>query len=252
MENQSTGMFSSIFTSNKQKLEQIKKYESAPIGTTPRNLVFVGMIGFTLILSIMFAAQIIQGVFALVLVLGTGVGGFFGLRFLKAMDPVIRQKTKNLKLSLMKEEAHKNAVHQLDNQVLVNAERLKKARSARDQTKALVGEMESKLNETDPNSSIYKNMKEMLDKVSTAYEIIAVNIDKGAQANKEFEKKVEEYKSMDRFAKLAAQAMGNLGGGADKLDEMLSLEAMGAIDTNFNSSMAMIENTARDMEIDGE
>ena len=247
----SMGTFGQILESNKNEMTQIQEFKKAPISVKPRNIAFGGMVLGSGLLFILFASQIITGMFALILTVGTAVGGYYGLRFLKSMDPLIQQKTKNAKLKWMVREARKNAVYQLDNQIVLNKQRLSAARQARDKMGALVAQMESKINPANEGTPNYKRKVAMLQKVDNAYQQMRLNLDKGAKANEDFKKKVREYKDMDSFASLADEAMSLLGSsGAKELEEMLSLESFNEIEMNFNTAIVQIENSARDFEND--
>jgi hypothetical protein len=245
--------FASILETNKSEMSRISEYRDSKITTTPRNMLFGGMTIAGLFLFMMFATQIITGILALILTVGTVVGGFFGLRFLKAMDPVIQQKTRNTKLKYMVEEARKNAIYQLDNQVLANGERLQMARTARDKMGALVEQLRSKINPANKGTNNYIKKVELLERVKSSYEQMCDNLDKGASANNDFKRKVVEYKDMDSFANLANEAMSLMGASGNKdLEEMLSLESFNHIEGNFNEAIISIENSARDFSADND
>ena len=242
-----TASFSNILESNKNDLAKIEEFKNAPITTKARNLAFGGMMVGGFALFVLFAAQIITGMLALVVTVGAAAGTWYGLKFLRAMDPVIQQKTKNARLKWMVEEARKNAIFQLDNQVIVNKQRLGKARDARDKMNALVMKLERKIDPKNAGTPNHTRKTEMLNKVRTAYETMAANLDKGAKANNEFKQKVKEYKDMDSFTALAGEAMSMLGAsGAKELEEMLSLAAFDSIETGFDSAVSAIEHAAAD------
>lgn len=247
----STG-FSEILSENKNAISKIKNFEAQPITTKARNLAFAGLTVGSVAFIGLFAAQIISGIAALIATFAFAGSMFFGIRFLRAMDPVIRQKTKNLVLNSMYSEARKNAVAQLDNQVITNAARLKNARHARDKMGALVQKLESAVSSTDPSNSYYKQKKDMLDRVEKAYIMFKTNTDKAAKANQVFETKVKEYKDMERFAQIAGEALSLFDKSGNKLEDMLSLAAFEQIEEDFNSAIISIENTANDMALDSD
>jgi len=245
--------FDSILNSNQQTMHNIESYRNKKITNTPRNLLFGGVVIGTSLLFIMFAAQIITGMFAIILTGVTGISAFYLTRLLKNMDPYIRQKFKNEALKKMMNEAKDNAIYQLDNQVIKNSERLKQAREARNKMGALVQQLKSSINPENKGKPIYERKLEMLKKVETAYEVMGANLEAGAEANKKFKVKVNEYRDMNRFADIAGEAMALLGASGHKeLEEMLSLESFNEIDSNFNSAIISIENSARDMQLDQE
>ena len=66
------------------------------------------------------------------------------------MDPVFRQKLKNLQLKKMYEEARANAVEQLDNRIITNQQRLAEAQKARNKMGALVESLKSEVQKNRP------------------------------------------------------------------------------------------------------
>lgn len=243
--------FSAILENNKAEMTKIDDFRNQKITALKRNLIFGGM-GFCIfIFFILFASQILSGVLALFTTVVLALVAFFGIRFLKAADPLIRQKTKNLVLKKMVEEARRNAVQQLDNQVLENSKRLKRARQARDKMGAAVQNLRSKINPENKGTPIYEKKVEMLRKVELAYEQIKEMLQKGAAANKKFEQKVAQYKDMESFASDVQEAMSFFeNSGGMQLEEMLSLEAFGQIEQEFNVALVSIENKTQDMQLD--
>ena len=245
--------FSTVIAENKNTMAKIEEFRNEKLGTGKRNLIFAGMFVGGLFLTGLFALQIISGLFALICTVGTGVGAWYGIKYLKAMDPVIRQKWKNKALDMMVKEARENAIRQLDNHVLENTERLAKARNSRDKMGGLVEKLKAKLAQTDPSASTYERKKQMLDRVENAYEQIKTCLEKAARANQEFEQKVRDYKELDAFNQMANSAMSIFDEvGGTNLREMLSLEAFESIEDSFHTSLIAIENNAADMTLDSE
>ena len=244
--------FSSILESNNQSLREIKTYRDTKVTGTPRNLAFAGMALGAGLLFIIFAAQIITGMLALVLTGVTIAGGFFGLRALKTLDPLIRQKTKNFKMEQMVKEAQERAIYQLDNQVITNSQRLDNARQARDKMGAMVAQLRSSIKPENKGKPLYEKKVAMLAKVENAYDLMCANLEAGAKENKLFQEKVNEHREMHKFASLAGEAMAIFSKDGDKeLENMLSLEAFSHISGNFDTAIISIENSAKDMQLDG-
>ena len=243
--------FPAIIQENKNEMAKIKEYEKTPVSAHARNLVFTGTVLGSFFIIGLFATTIIQGVTALFV---TGVfclGSFFSLRFLKAMDPLVRQKTKNFKIEAMVKEARTHAVAQLDNQVLDNRNRLEIARDSRNKMGAMVERLKGQVNVDNAGTPLHEKKRDILERVYKSYQEVCKNVDRAALAFAEFEDKVKEYKEMEAFATLANEAMSYFGtSGADKLDEMLSLAAFEQIETDFNGALVSIENSAKDMELD--
>lgn len=243
--------FSAILDHNKAEMAKIDDFKNQKITALKRNIVFGGMGLATFIFFILFATQILSGVLALIATLVFSLLAFYGIKFLKAADPLIRQKTKNLVLKKMVAEARNNAVQQLDNQVLENAKRLERARAARDKMGAAVQSLKSKIDPANEGTPIYQKKVEMLNKVEIAYDQIKTMLAKGAAANKKFEKKVIQYKDMESFANDVQEAMSFFeDSGSIQLENVLSLEAFGHIEEEFNVALVSIENKTQDMKLD--
>jgi biopolymer transport protein ExbB/TolQ len=245
------GGFAQILENNRQELAKIEKIRNKSISHWPRNLVFAAAFTAMVFVMGMFLMHIITGVLALGTLVFSGVAIFLVLRFLRAMDPLIQQKTKNFLVNKMADEARKNAVAQLDNQVIINTERLAVAREARNKMGAAVKSLQSKINEANAGKPSYERKKEILEQVEEAYEHIKTKLDLAAKANKQFEEKVKEYKDMESFAAQASEAMAIIKhSGDDQLENMLSLEAFNQIERDFNTAITDIENNVRDMTLD--
>ena len=246
-----TSSFESILSSNKQKISDIEKLKNSVIGGGKRNILFVVMTVVLFGFTSMFALQIISGIFAAVLAVVVGLVGFYGTRILKQFDPVFQQKLKNKKIELMVSEARENAVFQLDNQVIENRQRLADGREARDKMGAQIEMLRSQLKPENEGKPIYERKKKILLRLEKAYSQIKSNVNKAARANTAFEKKVHDYKEMEKFASAAAEAMALFStSGDDKLEEILSMEAFGQIESDFNEALIEIENSASDMALD--
>lgn len=246
-----SNFMSAIQKQNDKEARKIKEFENLPVTATQRNII-AGSIGLGgLILFSMFAAQIITGIFAGILTVITGIGGYFSLKLLKTADPLIKQKFKNITIKKMIEEARKNAVVQLKNQVLKNTTRLKKARDARDKIGGMIKNLKSSINHANKGKATYEKKVSMLETVEKAYKQIKENLEKGAIANKEFEEKVLEYEDLEKFTSGFNEILTAIGdsSGMD-VDEMLSLAAFEHIEDNFNVALTAIENKANDMSLD--
>lgn len=245
------GSFSLVKEETDLALEKIEKLRNSPITTKARNIVFAGLVLSGLFFMSLFMFQILTGVVALVtsvLLLG---GLFLGVRFIKTLDPLIKQKTKNLLIDKMFKEAREKSVAQLSNHVLLNAEKLQMARKARDDFGGKLEQLKSKIDFNDNENQSNKKKKEIYERVNKAYQQMLVAVDRASEEYREFEKKVIEYKELDAFTQIAGEAMALFENGASaKLNEMLSLESFEHIDSQFNASIISIENSARDMEID--
>lgn len=249
MEKQKTG-FTTVVEETNNKMQSIEAFRNKPISGTPQKIGFFVLVTAGLLLASMFVLQILTGVFALVVAGIATVALWFGWNFVRKLDPLIQQKTKNMVLNRMIEEARRNAKAQLDNQVIDRHNKLAAAKVARDKMGALVKSMKDKLEATDPSSSSFAKMTGILATIEKAYATVLTNLDMAAKSNKEFENKVQEYKDLDDFTTMAGDAMAVFDStSGSKLQDMLSLEAFKHIDFEFNTAITTIENSARDLEL---
>lgn len=243
--------FTDVLQNTEKQKALIKEEQHKPITMTARNLTFAGLTVGGGLMFIMFATQIITGIAALVLTATVGIGGFLGIRFLKTMDPLIRQKTQNAKTKWMMEEARRNSIEQLQNLVLKRRGKLTDGRAARDKMKGFVQKISDGVDGADESSSMYKKQIKMLKTAEGACIKMSTNIDSIAKSNKLFEVKVEEFRKMDKMNEIFAEAMALFGSTVDDhIDEMLSLEAFDSIETDFNQAVISMDAIAHDMQID--
>ncbi|RJG42504.1 hypothetical protein [Motilimonas pumila] len=244
--------FANVLEQSNHAIAEIREKQTTPITATARNIAFACLAVAGSLLLGLFLLQIIQGVLALFIAVGAALALFYGLRFLKAMDPLVKQKTQNFVLQKMIDEARENNTRQLDSLVLQGAERLKHARASRDKMGGYVKKLQSKLAKSNPNTdSNYQVKAEMLQKVENAYQAIRTNVDRAAKSNKAFEKKVACYKDMAEFSDIVGEAMNFAAAtSGNKLEELLGLEAFASIEGEFHQAMVSIENSVSDYEID--
>lgn len=251
METTTLSSFGNILSENKQTMSAIESYRSEPVTAKKRNVAFTGMCAAGSFLAILFAAQIISGMIAIILTGVTIVGGIYGYRTLKTLDPAIRQKLKNYQIKLMVEEARKNAIQQLENQVLENTARLAAGQQARDQMGGTLHKMRGKLDPTKKGSSFYKKQEDLISRVEKAYSQICEYLEDAKKANRQFEEKVYEYKQLDALSNMANEALSTLNGAAGMdLKDMLSLESFEAIEDSFHTSLTALENRASDLALE--
>lgn len=242
--------FAEILQETEKRKNNIKLFEKAPITTKARNWAAAGMIGGGLLLTIMFAAQIITGMFALVLTASTVGGLFYGLRFLKKADPLIQQKTKNFVMKKMVEEARNNAIYQLENLVLQRESNLSMRRKARTQLVGLIQKLKGKIDPAKAGTPHHTKKVDMVNTLVKAAEQMEQQLEQAAHANAAFESQVREYKILDEATGIFEQALGLIGANESKLDEMLSLEAFDAIDTSYNTALVALDRAVEDAKVD--
>ena len=224
------------------QIDEIKQLQAAvenPSAAT-RNKMALITGGILLVLTFMFSAQIISGILALaMLVVGIPIliWAFIALR--KA-DPYIKQKLDNELLKLRVNEASKNRIEQLSNDLIARREKIETAKKARAKMLGQIKTLEKQLKEANPTSSFYNNMKEQFDKFQKAVDLIKDKIQASIIATDKFEDKVKEYKQYHKFTQTAQELTAALKGDST-LENMLTDVAFEAIDNDFNTAMADID-----------
>lgn len=249
---QSNTQFGGILD-NSQEVSRIEELRNKKITAKPQVLAFA-LLAFLGIFMVGFMAlQIITGVLALAVTGVFCVGAFFGIKWLKHLNPVVQQKMRNKQLKMMTEEAKRNAIQQLENRVIDDAERLKNAKRSRNKMGATVERLKNSLDPSRKGEPVYQKKLEMIERLDAAYQQVIKNLDIATKANLAFEKKVADYKELDQIAGEINEAMSLFDqSGDNKLRDMLSLESFNHIESEFSEALISIENSARDMDIDGE
>ena len=224
------------------QIDEIKQLQAAvenPSAAT-RNKMALITGGILLVLTFMFSAQIISGILALaMLVVGIPILIWTFIALRKA-DPYIKQKLDNELLKLRVNEASKNRIEQLSNDLIARREKIETAKKARAKMLGQIKTLEKQLKEANPTSSFYNNMKEQFDKFQKAVDLIKDKIQASIIATDKFEDKVKEYKQYHKFTQTAQELTAALKGDST-LENMLTDVAFEAIDNDFNTAMADID-----------
>jgi hypothetical protein len=224
------------------QIDEIKQLQHAvenPSSATRNKLALITG-GILLVLTFMFSTQIVSGILALAaLIVGIPIliWAFIALR--KA-DPYIKQKLDNELLKLRVNEASKNRIEQLSNDLIARREKIETAKKARAKMLGQIKTLEKQLAEASPTSSFYKNMKEQFDKFQKAVDLIKDKIQASIIATDKFEDKVKEYKQYHKFTQTAQELTAALKDDST-LENMLTDVAFEAIDNDFNTAMADID-----------
>jgi hypothetical protein len=231
--------------SNQSDVNKIKALESKVFDTKHRNkLMGIGIAGL-LILSIMFSAEIIKGTAALlVLVIGVPLAFWLGRLILKA-DPLIQQKTNNMLLKAATEEAAKNAIQQLDNNLFKREQGLVEEKAARDKFGGEIRSLESQLKTMDSKSDYHSKMESSLKVLQSAYDKVKRKVTVRTADLDEYRIKVKEYKIYAKFAE-SAEALASAMNSQDSMGDMLATVAFEAIDDKLNTALVAIENIEED------
>lgn len=238
-EEKTQSSFSTILENGNQSITRIKELQNQKITATKRNIAFgVVCIGGFFAFS-MIAMQVITGIIALGFSLIASVGLYYGYRYVKTADPLIRNKMRNKVLEKMIEEAKTQKIETLTQLVLSSNSRLNGASQAVAKMTGLLKKLEAKV---DKDSSLYDRQMEMVDSATKAVKTMTANYHKAKKAHEDLEVKVNEYKSMHEFSNVFTDMMQFVKEtDGSKLEEMLGYEAFNQIETDFHDAIAEIE-----------
>lgn len=243
--------FAGIMAENKGAIAKIEAYRKTPISMGKRNLLLAGLTVGAFALIGMIGLSIITGVVAVITAAVGGTALWYGAKAVRNYDPVIQQKMKNHRLEMMVKEAQERAIYQLDNEVIRRQDKLNQAREARNNIQAQIRKLYSKVDERNKGKDIYNRKMAVIQTLEAALEKYKVVVDKMAENNALFETKVREHKDLHEFNEDAGKIREAFASsGAEKLEEMLSLEAFNAIATEFDENVVFIENMSHDQELD--
>jgi hypothetical protein len=167
-----------------------------------------------------------------------GAFAVVGIGIVQAL-PLIGQKWENKLLQLRKEEARQNPEEELDKRVMYKKEQLRKAQEALCVIAGYVrglSRMIAKEEKEDPDHDVthlHKTLESMQGFVFSRVEKMKLATEKLA----EFDKAVKRWKFEHRFAqqgKIALESIKNMEG-ADTMGELLTAEAIQAIEEKFDS-----------------
>lgn len=233
--------FITVMEDNKRERNEIKAMRNEPITFAKRNGVAIATIGGASILSIMFAAQIITGMFALLFMAVGGAALIYGARAIKHFDPVIMDKMRCKAIELRMRNARENAIEFLTNEVLKRHEKYEHAKQALKGIKGKYMQFDSKIAQARSEQTA-NNIQEMKDRTGKAIELFENKLKALNKNNNQFEDKVSDYKLMDEMNDHMGNILAVIGSEFDsKMDEMLSLEAFGSIADEYYENAAEID-----------
>ena len=239
-----------FFAENKENMAKIKREGNQIVTNAKRNIVFVVGIVVAIVFVIVFALEIIAGMFAL-LVTAVVLGLMFYIgRLMIASDSMIKQKT-NLKLMKMRIElAKNNQIEQLQLMVVHKEEELERSRASRTKIGGQLGKLKSDVDQTEEGSSehevgmnIYNNINKAHKNSEKICEMRRVNL-------VAFKKEVESAKTKKKFTDMAMEILNGIEGFDKAVEEMLTLEAFESVDEGYYETMQELEDTLSDEAID--
>lgn len=238
-------VFQQLMDSGNQRIAEIKALQNTKVTNSARNVGFVAMSTVGVMAFGLLFFQVVTGVIALGLSVAAILGLFYGFRFLKMADPLIKQKMNNKLLKSMFEEAKKNKIETLTQMLLTSNERLEVTKKSLDKMGGYVNRLKAKLDSSDKGSSSYSKKVELFNQVETVYDLMKVNTQTAIKKHKDLEEKVAEFKDMHEFTEIMTGAMEFANQSMDKkLEELLGFEAFASIEREFHEAVATVENSA--------
>lgn len=241
--------FNEIMERNKQDISRINEYGSKKATTLYRNLLFGASSSVVFMFFILFAAQIIKGVFTLIFTCGVGVSLWIGTKMIKAADPVIRQKLRNAKYNAMIKEAKEFSIEQIIHWLELKEEKLNALIDARDQVNGNILKIEGKIGETVDERDI-KLQNKMLVPLKKNYEALIETIKEMTISNAQGKKELDRFRNMKDISEMIMNTIEMLDvvNGNTVMEDFLSLAAFESIDTQFNNALATLEGKTMDLE----
>lgn len=234
----------------KGESDKIQELSNKAITTGKRNVVGVLLAIVVVFVAGLLALQIIKGLIAIIFTVFTGVGLFFGKKYVEHNSPGWQEKFKVQAIEKRIKFVKENAVVFLENIKLERDKRLKEKFEAHTKLGGMLNTLKGKLG-TANDAKINQSMQERYDKLTQAHEQGAESLKKMKKSNQEFEEKVEDVKLQQKFSEVAdefTKLSGNAFG--DKMQEMLAIEAFTAIEENFNESVAALDANMLKEELD--
>ncbi len=228
----------------KKEIEELKK----PPSNIKRYLLFFGISLILVFLASLVANQIITGSVALIVGFVAIVILGYGIKTLKALDPVIEKKLRNQKMKMLIEEAQRRTIETISNYVLALDEYNKYAKKLRNKVDAMISKYKEKL-QNSSDEYLQNEYKKLLNKLLKAKEAIEIIEKNSLEKKKEFEKKLKIAKEKYEFTKETKDIVDFLEHHADNsLEKMLVDTSFSTLDKEFNEITATIENLAKDIE----
>jgi len=224
------------------KIKDIKKNRSYL-----RYLIAGGVVGGSLFLASLVAAQIIKGAVALGIIGIIIILGFFAYKVIKNYDPLIQKKMQNDVMRRLIKEAQEKKIETLTAYVSYLDEYLKEAKSLRNKVDMLLEKYIQKKSSTTDEYLIkeYENLIKRLEESKKAIEKIV----KASKEKKEaFAKKLQIAREKYDFINETQDIVEFLQNSDNALDKILVDESLNKLEKEFLEISATIKNLASDIE----
>jgi len=234
-----------IDTEYRSKIDELKNPSSLK-----RYLVFGGLLfGGTLLLSL-FATQIISGSIALIVSGLTAVLGWYGIKVLKNLDPVIQKKLSNQKMKLLIEEAQSKKIETLSNYVLALDDYYNYSKNLKKKVSILINKYKDKLSDS-TDEYLTKEYQKILEKLELTLKSIDKIMSNSKDKKDAFQKQLKIAKEKMEFINDTKDIVSFLESeGSNSLDKMLVDESLNSLEKEFLEITGTIESIANNIEED--
>jgi len=232
----------------KKEIEEIKNPSNLK-----RYLVFGGLVVGIGTIGILFASQIIHGTIALATAGIVGIAGYYGIKYLKNMDPYIQKKMANHKIKKLIEMAQKEKIETLENYALNIKQKLEYINELRKKIKSKILKYQTKISkaQADNNQELVKLYNDLLNKLLQAQQSIETIYQKSIEYDKKLQNELKILKEKQEFINETKEIINFLEDETGRyMDELLAQTASNEIENEFNDILSSLENISQDIEKD--
>lgn len=248
---QTSTILSDTKAANKSNLAKISELQNLDVNNLPKgvkNAVVFGAIGSLVLLFLLFASQIITGVFAFILTAAACIGVPLAWKYIKSRESYYLEKWRLAELEDLITLTRENSITSLKRKVIDDANSIKRAEQAFVEVSAIKNNVVKYYRDFDKEHRLYQQVQDMYDGVLQAFDLFKQNLELSIQAHEDFKKEVEVYEKFDKFSRSVNNFMSLINKDNDELKKQLTLEAFDSIDENFNRSMAQMDQCAMKMQ----
>jgi len=230
----------------KEEIETIKNPSNMK-----RYLTFGGLVLGVGAVGILFASQIIHGAVALATAGIVGVVGYYGIKYLKNMDPYIQKKMANYKIKKLIEMAQKEKIETLENYALSIKQKLEYINELRKKLKSKILKYDTKIATatSENNQELLKLYTDLSNKLKQAQQSIEIIYEKSLAYDTKLQNELKILKEKQEFINETKDIINFLEDETGKyMDELLAQTASNEIENEFNDILSSLDNISKDIE----
>jgi len=226
------------------KIEEVKNPSKIK-----RYLIFGGLVIGIGAIGVLFASQIIHGTIALATAGIVAVGGYYGIKYLKNMDPYIQKKMANHRIKKLIELAQTEKIETLENYALSIKQKLEYINELRKKVKSKILKYETKINNSANNPELLKLYTDLTKKLKQAEKSIEIIYNKSVEYDKKLQNELRILKEKQEFINETKDIINFLEDETGKyMDELLAQTASNEIENEFNDILSSLDNISKDIE----